>query len=422
MGHKNSSKELYEYRDNLPRCLKFLGDKAENTQKNYFQTVRKYEKFHEMPIEDLVLEALDEQDNHVPMHRLKVIDRIEDFQNHLYGCDLVLGTIINHMSHIKSIYIKNRVSLPYIEPLNIKRCKKKDTIEFSDILTKEELKKALALMKLPVRARAMVMLQGGLSNEECEHLTTRSFIDELYKYHKRDDDLEALKWLADENNPVIWVTKMIRVKTGKPYYVLIGAEAVNTLASAKLYEYGLPSNNNTLSDKLSNVNKSTMNRICSKLNRRLDLGKAGGTYRLRPHMLRKFHATYIRGSALTYEENVRISNSQIDEMQGRGKTSVQDTYIKSNPLEQKLIYAKVMNNVSLYNEYDYRITDDDVIVIKVNPHKENNKLRREVRKLSEKLKQKQKTSEKIEEMRKELGDDGFNELIYGILNPTMIMG
>lgn len=418
MSQKNNSKELYGYRDNLPKCLKFLNNNSLSTQKGYFQTVRKYERFHGMSIEELVLEALDEQENHVPMHRLKVIDRIEDFQSYLYESNLVLGTITNHITKIKSIYTKNRVNLPYIEPLNTHKCKKRDTIEFSDILTKNELKKVLPHMRLPVRARAMAMIQGGLSNEECEHLTTRAFIDELYKYHQCDDDLDALEWLADDNNPVIWVTKTRRIKTGKPYYVLIGAEAVNTIASAKLYEYDLPSNNHTMSDKLLNVHKSTMNRICSKLNNKFNLGKAGDSYRLRPHMLRKFHATYIRGSALTYEENVRISNSQIDEMQGRGKTSVQDTYIKSNPLEQKLIYAKVMNNVSLYNEYDYKITDDDIIIVKVNPHKENQKLRKEVRELNQRLKEKERASEKIDELRRELGDDGFNELLYGILNPN----
>ena len=45
--------------------------------------------------------------------------------------------------------------------------------------------------------------------------------------------LNAFYWgIIDENNPVIWVTKILRVKTSKPYYVLIGSEAVNTIASA----------------------------------------------------------------------------------------------------------------------------------------------------------------------------------------------
>ena len=161
-----------------------------------------------------------------------------------------------------------------------------------------------------------------------------------------------------------------------------------------------------------------MNRICSKINNRLGLGSAGGMYRLRPHALRKFHATYIGGSALSYDEQSIITNAEIDEMQGRGKTGVQDTYIKTNPLRQKVLYAKVMNNVSLWNEYDYVIQDNDVEVFRVDPTLENKKLRDEVKNLSSQLEKKSRASEKVDALREELGDDVFKELIGEILNAS----
>lgn len=411
-----SKKSSPKLRDS--KCLKFLQNSSANTQKSYLQAIKKYEEYHGMTIEELVLEALDEQTRQVPPHLLKVIDRIEDFQNYLIEDGLVYGTIQTHLNKIKSIYRKNRVTLPYLEPLNSKRVKRNDVIEFKDILTKEELKKALPLMRLPVRARAMAMIQSGLSNEECEHLTTRSFIDELYKYHQCDNDLKALEWLADETNPVIWITKLVRIKTGKPFYAILGAEAVNTIASAKLYEYELPSNNHTLPEKLLNVHKSTMNRICTQLNKRLGFGSAGGMYRFRPHALRKFHATYIGGSALSYEEHSLITNAEIDEMQGRGKTNVQDTYIKTNPIRQKVLYAKVMNNVSLWHEYDYELIENDVRVFLSDPSAENRKLKKEVKDLTNKLEKKQEASEKVKELRKTLGDDVFQEMISEILNAS----
>lgn len=400
------------------RCLRFIDNLAHQTQKSYFQAIKKYEAFHGTSIEALIDEALEEQTKQVPHHQLKVIDRIEEFQDYLIHQELVLGTIKTHMSRIKAIYHKNRVELPYIEPINIKQVKKNPVIEFKDILTKDELKKVLPLVRLPVRARMMAMIQGGLSNEECEQLTLRRFIDELYPYHLKEDDVSALEWLADENNPVIWITKLIRVKTGKPYYAIIGAEAVNVIASAKLYEKDLPSNDGEIPNKLLNTHKSNMNRICSKINKRLGLGEAGGMYRLRPHALRKFHATYIGGSALSYDEQSIITNAEIDEMQGRGKTGVQDTYIKTNPLRQKVLYAKVMNNVSLWNEYDYVIQDNDVIVFRVDPTIENKKLRDEVKNLSSQLEKKSRASEKVDALREELGDDVFKELIGEILNAS----
>ena len=400
------------------KCLRFMDNLALSTQKSYNQAIKLYEKFHGTSIEALVDEALEEQANQVPHHKLKVIDRIEEFQDYLIHQELVVGTIKTHMSRIKAIYHKNRVELPYIEPINIKQVKRNPAIEFKDILTKDELKKVLPLVRLPVRARMMAMIQGGLSNEECEQLTLRRFIDELYPYHLKEDDVSALEWLADENNPVIWITKLIRVKTGKPYYGIIGAEAVNVIASAKLYEKDLPSNNGTIPDKLLNTHKSNMNRICSKINKRLGLGSAGGMYRLRPHALRKFHATYIGGSALSYDEQSIITNAEIDEMQGRGKTGVQDTYIKTNPLRQKVLYAKVMNNVSLYHEYDYIIEDNDVEVFLVDPTNENKKLKKEVEHLTNQLEKKKRASEKVDALRKELGDDVFKDMIADILNTS----
>ena len=170
-------------------------------------------------------------------------------------------------------------------------------------------------------------------------------------------------------------------------------------------------------DKLFDTHKISVNRVCADINKRLSLGEAGGTNRLRPHMCRKFHATNIRGSVLSYEEN-SLTLSQIDEMQGRGKTSVQDTYIKTNPLEQKILYAKVMNNISLWHEYEYAVIDGDVMVSVVDPADENKKLRDKVKNLSSQLEQKKQASNKVKKLRDELGDDTFKELIGEILNAS----
>lgn len=398
------------------RILGFIETLSDNTQQGYWQSISKYETFHGSSIEELVLEALDEQTNQVPQHELKIIDRLEDFQRSLCEQGLVYGTIQTHMGKIKTIYRRNRVVLPYITPLNPKIVKRREYIEYKDVLTKEEIKNALSYMRPIAKARALTIAQGGLSNEECEHLRLSSFIEELKPYHQKDDVEEALRWLANPDHPVIWVTKLIRWKTKKPYYALIGAEAVNSLAQAKLYEMGL--SRYKPNDKLINNNKQGFMTTCRNINEKLGYGQVADESKFRSHNLRRFHATYIQGSALTYEEHSLISNSEIDEMQGRGKTNVQDTYIKTNPLRQKLLYAKVMNNVSLWHEYDYILTNDDVLIKVHDPTEETQKLRDEVQKLSSQLDEKQKNREKIDALRNELGDDSFKELVYGILNAS----
>lgn len=400
------------------KSIKFLDTLSKGTRQNYESTIREYERFHGISICELIDEALTEQSERVPHHQLAVIDRIEDFQNFLLGKGLVHGTIQVMMGRIKTIYHKNRVELPYITPLNPKTTRRREYIEYKDILTKEELRCAMTHMRLPAQARLLVMAQGGLSNEECEHLTTRAFIDELRKYHKCEDDMDALKWLSNKNNPVIWVTKLIRQKTKKPYYALIGAEAVNKIAEAKIYESQLAKYNFEVPSKLLAMNKGSFARVCRAINRKCGMGLVAEESKLRSHNIRRFHATNIRGSALSYEENSRITNAEIDEMQGRGKTNTQDTYIKSNPLEQKLIYAKVMNNVSLFNEYTYVYTGEDVEVFLVDQVKEKEKLQEKVKNLENQLEKKKVISKKVQEIKDLYGEDTLREMMQEILHPS----
>ena len=451
--------------------LKFLINSSEETKKGYTQSLKKYEEFHGESIDELVTEALDEQARLVPPHLLKIINRLEDFQLFLINEGYVARTVSIHMNRVKSVYHKNRVVIPYIEPINQKKVLHKEYVEFKDILTKDEIKQAIPHMRLPAQARALVMVQGGLSNEECDHLTTRAFIDELECYHRCSDDISALQWLSNENHPVIWVTKLIRVKTGKPYYCLIGSEAVNRIAQAKLYERELPKNKGEIPSKLLTNHKISFNRACIEANEKCGFGyvaqitysnitdedgdiyikkslfkhfvmlsdinykvikqdnsvvihtdyphteikyKLNGECKFSPHKLRKFNATYIRGSALTYEEDSLISNAEIDEMQGRGKTNVQDTYIKSNPKKQKLLYAKVMNNVSLWHQYDYEIIGDDVRVYLKSPQD----MEKKISQLNNQLEKKRVASKEVQKLRERYGDDVLEQLIGEILSTS----
>ena len=397
--------------------LKFLESLSSGTIKNYMSTIHEYENFHGLNIDELIAEAIEEQTNNVAPHMLSVIDRIESFQDYLINKGMVYGTIVVMIGRIKTIYTKNRIILPYITPINPKTTKRREYIEYKDILTKEELRCALSHMRLPARARAMVMIQGGLSNAECESLTLDSFLEETFQYHQCHDPIQALKWLADENHPIIWVTKLVREKTKKPYYALIGAEAVNTIAEAKLYEVGLKKNKGILPNKLLNVHIASFGRTCREVSKRCGFPLVAEESKVRPHNLRRFHATYIKGGVLSYEENT-LTNMQIDELQGRGKTSVQDTYIKSNPLHQKLLYAKVINNISLYHEYEYEILGEDVVLHLVDPLEKNKELKNQVDDLNKKLQEKKVASERVQKLRDELGEDTFKELIGEILNAS----
>lgn len=383
---------------------KVCSDLSPATKSLYQKTINKYEKCHDMTFEELLDEALEEQDERIPEHKLKIYDRILSFRE--YNLQTMLGSSVqNHERNIKSIYRKFRVRIPPLPRINLKNAKNNKPIEYTDYLTKDEIKLAMEYMNIHAKARTLAMASSGLSNEECTTLTTRQFIDDLYNYHKCDDDIEALKYLANPNNNHIWVTKLVRVKTGKPYYAVFNPETIQCIAQSKLKE---PEINPVL---LTNSKKHYW-KILTNINKNLNMGKAGGHYRLRPHMLRKFHATAISSSNLNYGEESMLRNFEIDELQGRGKTNVQDTYIKTNPLRQKLLYAKVMNNVSFYHEYEYYFNCEDVEVWVKDHKKEYEKLKTDY----DKIKSNQTISDELRNHINNVGVDNFRDELHNLIN------
>lgn len=366
---------------------------SERSIMTYNSAVHSYEKFHKTSIEKLVEEALNEQTERIPEHQLSLYDRLLDYRNYLMEGNIG-GTVSKYFQIIKTIYKRNRVTIPYLPPLNIKSVKRNPYISFNDILTKEEIRNAISIANPQVQIRMMAMATGGYSNEETKNFTNRQFIEDLYPYHQEDDPVEALHKLSKMDN-VIWETKLIRQKTKKPYYGFVNPETTQAIARLKLKE------DFDLDKPLFKYNKIYFARLLKEINDTLQLGTAGGYSKLSAHALRRFNATYLKGLDLTAEESMRLSD--IDELQGRGKTNTQDAYIKTNPLKQKLLYAKYMNNVSLYNQYTYHIGEDDIIVERI----KEDTLKKENKKLKQTIINITNSNDGLKQYIKNVGEDNF---------------
>ena len=138
-------------------------------------------------MDELIEEALDEQSEGVAEHKLKIYDRIVDFRTSLLDEGRLVTGVSSYITRIRTVYKKSRVRIPYIPPSNQINANRTPVIRFEDFLTKDEIKKGIEYMPLIMKARALAMVSGGLSNDECANLTTRQFIDSLYEYHKCDD-------------------------------------------------------------------------------------------------------------------------------------------------------------------------------------------------------------------------------------------
>ena len=239
-----------------------------------------------MSLTDLLEESIFEQEHHVPENKLSVYDRIISFRNYLVGRH-VLNTVENYVSKIKTFYRYNRVYLPFIPPLNGKSLLKNDVIGFDDLLTKDELRSALDYAGDDLKLWIMVLLSSGSSRMEAKSMTNQTFFDGTREYHKRDNFEDALKYLSRKRN-VVCTCRVIRQKTDKPYYTFLNPECVQKIAKVKLDQEDFNLDNPILKYSLSHVNNKF-----KIVNDVLGFGQAGGFSRFRPHMIRKFHATYL---------------------------------------------------------------------------------------------------------------------------------
>lgn len=323
------------------------------TIKSYRTVFNKYCRFHNMSLSELLAEAIREQEKGVPENRLSIYKRILSFRNYLVE-NYIGNTVANSISQIKTFYKYNRVYVPFIPPLNSKSIMKNDIISFEDLPTKDEIRQTLEFCGDDMALWILVILSSGLPRSEAKLITNRMFFEGTYEYHKKDSFEDAMKYLSRKDN-VVCTCNLIRQKTDKPYYTFLNPECVQKIAQIKRKKEDF-----NMDDPLLKYNVDYADARFKQLNDRLGFGKAGGFSRFRPHMLRKFHSTYLSQGTLSDE---KLSMDEIDCLHGRGKNKTRSTYFKDNPEYLKYEYVKVMGNVSLYHNYDCKIVDSKVKVL-----------------------------------------------------------
>ena len=142
---------------------------------------------------------------------------------------------------------------------------------------------------------------------------------------------------------------MKRIKTDKYYYTFCSPEA-----SSAIVKYLKTRNNLKLNDKLFDFTSSQLFSKFQEINDNMKWGFKGKYRFFRSHSLRKFHAS-----------NIGLSSEYIDALQGRSKSDVHETYIKTNPQKLKEIYESVMNNVIIQDNTQEIVNQEFNIIINV---------------------------------------------------------
>ena len=310
---------------------KFYTDRniKENTRKGYDSAIRKYIEFHDEKLDLLIFEAQSDEKKNILLKNRNIKNRLLSFRNYLFTTELSNNTIKTYLSRIKTFYKHYEIEIPELPPA-------KYNIEYEtsylDIPSKEDIKKVLESSPLKLKALILFMSSSGTAKAETLSLSIKDFLLSVSEYNEYDGDLySTLNQLKHKKN-IIPTFYIKRQKTDKYYYTFCSSEATEVII-----EYLLSRELLKESDKLFPFSDSYVINTFQKINDEMNWGFRGRYRYFRSHSLRKFHAS-----------NIGLSAEYIDMLQGRSKSPIHETYIKTNPKELKKIYKKVMNNVSIY--------------------------------------------------------------------------
>ena len=299
----------------------------QSTSEGYVSALKKYLDFHDESIDFLIKEALTDEENKVPLKNRRIKKRLLDFRTYLINSSLSSNTIKNYFTKVKTFYRHFEIELPELPKV---KNKTEYNVSYFDLPTRKHISEALEISTQDLKAVILFMSSSGTAKAETLSLTVDDFIQATSAYHNGGGVSEVLKTLGKRED-VIPTFYLKRIKTDKYYYTFCTPEATEMIV-----KYLKTRHNLTLDDKLFDFTSSQLLAHFQKINDSMDWGFKGNHRFFRSHTLRKFHAS-----------NIGLSAEYVDALQGRGKSSVHETYIKTNPAKLKEIYKSVMNNVEI---------------------------------------------------------------------------
>ena len=303
----------------------------DSTIKSYRSAILKYESFHKMAMDDLIGEAIKEDESLIPLKNRCIKRRLLDFRAFLLDSDLSISTVRTYFSRIKTFYRHFEIELPYLNDI---RRDGEYLSSYDDLPTKSDIRRACDISSLDFIAVILFISSSGCAKAETLSLTVGDFIKATEDYHDGgsfDDVLECLENRRD----VVPTFYLKRVKTNKFYHTFCSPEA-----SHHIVKYLRSRDKLSLDDKVFDFTDASLIYNFKKVNDSLDMGFVGRYRFFRAHSLRKYHAS-----------NIGLSKDHIDELQGRAKTKVHEAYIKTNPKKLKEIYMRAMHNVMVFDEW-----------------------------------------------------------------------
>ena len=303
------------------------------TKSGYKSTLKQYTMFHQMTLEELLNEAELEEEKGIRWKNRKLKSRLIDFRNWLQN-NFLNGTAKECFGRVLTFYRHHEIEIHNLPYFNPKNSNFSEPVTFDKLPDNEIIKHALKISSPVMRAVILFMSSSGCAIADTLSLTIDDFINATKDYHGKTDVYEVLEILKKRDD-VVPTFRLRRQKNKKFYYTFCTPEATKEIVSYLL------SRNKKLTgdDKLFKISHCWALSRFAEINDMMNLGFVGKHRRFRSHMLRKFHASYLKNSGM--------SKDDINILQGKSRNNTDESYFFDDPRILRERYIEHMDAISI---------------------------------------------------------------------------
>lgn len=323
---------------NLINDFSFTRNLSISTTRLYESAINQYTTFCKKNMEDLILEAEEDEEQGKRWKNRKIKKRLMRFRVYLYKKYLEKTAKI-YFQLILTVYRHYDIELQRLPNISDKNTNKSKQISYDDLPDKKIIEKVLNIANVRCRALIFFMVSSGCSRMETSNITIKDYIEATSSYHDCDDIYGVLDELKGKDD-VVPMFKICRQKTKKFYVTFCSPEAVNSI-NIYLSSYKKELNED---DRLFHAKPRYISYVFADLNDKLGLGHRGKYNLFRPHMIRKFNASSLHNDGMSID--------YIDALQGRVRSNVHQSYFFDNPEKLKEEYVRHIGAVCI--EWNYR--------------------------------------------------------------------
>lgn len=320
---------------------------SESTKKMYRRSAKYYAQLTGHTLSELLNIAEDEETNNIRWKNTQTREWLVKYRKYLYD-KYNKNTARLYLVAITTFYRHFEITIHPLPYYSTKNVKTNPPINYSDLPDREILSECVKISNPLMAAVILFMSSSGMSRIDVLNLTIQDYMEATKEFHNENNVKAAASVMLDQSD-IIPTFHVSRQKTGVNYFTFCSPEATEAIN-----QYILTRQETLRKDKqLFKIHERHFNHKFTRLNEHFHLGKAGNLNRMRPHMLRKYHASQLAESGM--------STDHINLLQGRKVAGVaHESYIRIKPEKLKQEYIEALPYLVIDDSTRYRTELEEV--------------------------------------------------------------